>query len=78
MEMCPSKITAQWNQTDVFVMHHPVENVTTGQPQLTEFQYYFNFCEVGFIHPMCWTQYKEGMPNWKNTHSTYRLTYGGT
>lgn len=59
-------------------MHYPVENVTTGQPQLTGFQYYFNFCEVGFIHPKCWTQYKEGMPNWKDPHNTYRIAYCGT
>lgn len=37
-------------------MHYPVENVTTGQPQLTGFQYYFNFCEVRFIDPKCWTR----------------------
>lgn len=37
-------------------MHYPVENVTTGQPSLTGFQYYFNFCEVGFIDPKCWTR----------------------
>lgn len=59
-------------------MHYPVENVTTGQPQLTGFQYYFNFCEVGFINPKCWTQYKEGMPNWKDPHNTYRIAYCGT
>ncbi|CAK6444267.1 unnamed protein product [Pipistrellus nathusii] len=59
-------------------MHYPVEIVTTGQPSLTGFQYYFNFCEVGFIDPKCWTQFWEGMPDWRDPNNTGRLAYCGT
>lgn len=53
--------------------HYPVENVTTGQPQLTGFQYYFNFCEVGFIDPKCWTRYREGLPDLRDPNNTGNL-----